>query len=193
MGFPIREEPLDDDLLRRCQKGDRAALAELIRRFQDRLFRIACRVLRDAARAEDALADAFAAIWLKCGKWRGESAAGTWIYAVAYRVVLDHARTRRRWWRRLGGSADESQAEAQDTTAKVDDRDRVQHLAKRLDAALATLSPEDRALVHLHYFEERSLAEIAEIVGSTRDALKMRLSRARARLRDVLGDGDELF
>jgi RNA polymerase sigma-70 factor (ECF subfamily) len=75
----------------------------------------------------------------------------------------------------------------------VDDRDRVSLLARRLDAALATLSTEDRALVHLHYFEERTLADIAAIVGSTRDALKMRLSRARAKLRDVLGDGNELF
>jgi RNA polymerase sigma-70 factor (ECF subfamily) len=182
---------LEDDLLRRCQQGDRAALGELVRRFQDRLFRVAFRVLRDAARAEDAVADALAAVWVKCGSWRGDSAAGTWVYSVAYRVILDHARTRRRWWRLFRSETEEPQAP--DATAKVDERDRVRHLAERLDAALATLSPEDRALVHLHYFEEQSLAEIAAITGATRDALKMRLSRARAKLRDVLGDGDEYF
>jgi RNA polymerase sigma-70 factor (ECF subfamily) len=191
MGSPGREEPLDDDLLRRCQQGDRAALAELVRRYQDRLFRVAYRVLRDAARAEDAVADALAAVWVKCGSWRGESSAGTWVYSVAYRVIIDHARTRRRWWRFFRHEAEEPQAP--DPTAKVDERDRVRHLAQRLDAALATLSHEDRALVHLHYYEGQSLADIAAITGATRDALKMRLSRARAKLRDVLGDGDEFF
>ena len=88
---------VDDDLLRRCRRGDGTALTALIARHQDRLYRLACRVLRDPARAEDAVADAFATVWARCGSWRGDAAAATWIYRVAYRVVLDHARARRRY------------------------------------------------------------------------------------------------
>jgi RNA polymerase sigma-70 factor (ECF subfamily) len=191
MGSPAGEVPLDDDLLRRCQQGDRPALGELICRFRDRLFRLAFRVLRDAARAEDAVADAFAAVWFRCGNWRGEAAAA-WIHRVAYRVVLDHARTRRRWWRFFRREPEEPPA-SPEPGGDPGEREQRQRRARRLDAAIAALSPEDRALVHLHYFENQSLAEIAVVLGTSRDALKMRLSRARARLRELLGDGDELL
>lgn len=192
MRSPDGEAVLADDLLRRCQQGDRPALGELIRRFQDRLFRLAFRVLRDAARAEEAVADAFAAVWFRCGNWRGEASAATWIHRVAYRVILDHARARRRWWR-FFRRASEEPAVCPDPGGDLGEREQQQHRTRRLDAALATLDPEDRALVHLHYFENQSLAEIAAVLATTRDALKMRLSRARARLREVLGDGDELL
>jgi RNA polymerase sigma-70 factor (ECF subfamily) len=182
---------VDDDLLGRCQRGDATALTELIRRHQDRVFRVACRVLRDPARAEDAAADAFAAVWARCGSWRGDAAAGTWIHRVAYRVVLDHARARKRWWRVFGRAAT-TQTVAPDPGAELADRDHRAHAARRLDEAIGTLTPDDRALVHLHYFEGQSLAEIGLVLGVSRDALKMRLTRARARLREALGDGDEL-
>ena len=178
---------MDDDLLGRCQRGDATALSELIARHQDRLFRAACRVLRDPARAEDAVADAFAAVWDRSRTWRGEAAA-TWIYQVAYRVVLDHARARRRWWQVFDRPAPDLVADFSDELA---DRDERAHAARRLDAALAGLTPGDLALVHLHYYEGQSMAEIGAVLKVSRDALKMRLSRARERLRKVLGELDE--
>lgn len=192
---------MDDDLLRRCQRGDEAALSELIRRHQDRLFRVAFQVLRDPGRAEDAVADAFSTVWSRCGNWRGEG-AGTWIYRVAYRIVLDHTRSRRRWWRLFREKVSDSVdgADGADGVGGMGEplhdlaeRDARIHSAQRLERAMETLTPEDRILLHLHYFEEQSLAEIAVVLQASRDALKMRLSRARARLREVLGDGDELF
>lgn len=191
--YPEARRRLDADLLRRCQRGDAAALGELIRRHQDRLFRVAFRVLRDPGRAEDAVADAFSTIWFRCGKWRG-AAAGTWIHRVAYRIVLDHARSRRRWWRLFGpAEPQEPAANTQEPGNELADRDHQASRAGRLERAIETLAPEDRVLVHLHYFEGQSLAEIAAVLSASRDALKMRLSRARARLREALGEGDELF
>ena len=64
-------------------------------------------------------------------------------------------------------------------------------LQKKLNVAMNDLPAEDRALVHLHYFEGQSLAEIALVMNVSRDALKMRLSRARTKLRTLLGDDDE--
>ena len=183
---------MDDDLLRRCQRGDATALGELIRRHQDRLFRVAFRVLRDPARAEDAVADAFAAIWSRCGKWRGERGGDLDLP----RRVPGRSRSRPEPAGGGGGSSPGRRTASRSRDAEpceLADRDQQAHRARRLDEAIATLAPEDRVLVHLHYFEGQSLAEIAVVLGRTRDALKMRLSRARARLREALGDGDELF
>ena len=181
-----------EDLLRRCQRGDATALSALIRSQQDRLFRVAFRVLRDPGRAEDAVADAFTAIWSRCGSWRGESAE-TWIQRVAYRVILDHTRSRRRWWRLFTPTAEEPLAATKEPGHALAEQDQQAHQARRLEQAIDALAPEDRILVHLHYFEGQSLAEIAAALQVSRDALKMRLSRARARLREALGDSDELF
>ena len=65
--------------------------------------------------------------------------------------------------------------------------------ARRVQEAFGRLSETDRALAHLYYFEQRGLAEIAVILGTTRDALKMRLARARQRLRDLLRDCNGLL
>ena len=167
---------MDDDLLRRCQKGDHAALGELICRFEARLFRLAYRVLRNAAQAEDAVADAFVAIWARASKWHGDAAAGTWIHRVAYRVILDHDRARKRWWRNVYRSANKRPCEPTLPVSEADSRERQQHL----ESALTTLAPEDRALVHLHYFENQSLAEIALVLGIS-DALKIRLTSTTSR------------
>lgn len=108
-------------------------------------------------------------------------------------MFLDHDRTRQRWWRIFVRSLDARLPESAEPSAEADRRDHQQYLAQRLQSALSKLSPEDRALVHLHYYEDQSLAEIALVLGLSRDALKMRLSRARAKLRTVLRDRDECF
>jgi RNA polymerase sigma-70 factor (ECF subfamily) len=185
-------EPTDDELLRRCQRGDDAALTELVRRFEARLFRLAFRVLQDAARAEDATVDALATVWSRCRTWSGDAGASTWIQQVGLRVVLDHHRWRKRWWRFWEhGEIEEKQTENDNPAQLLAEQESQQSLADRIAAALATLSAEDRALVHLHYFEGQSLAAIAVVLAVSRDALKMRLSRARKQLRLILGDADE--
>lgn len=189
---PAHPDESDEELLRRCQRGDDAALTELVRRFEGRLFRLAFRVLQDPARAEDAAADALATVWARCGTWRENARAATWIQQVALRVVLDHHRRRKRWWRFWERSESFSETDsANDPARTVTNQETHERNTKRLAAALAVLSAEDRALVHLHYFEDQTLAEIAEVLGVSRDALKMRLSRARRELRTILGEPDE--
>lgn len=188
-----RLEVDDDELLRQCQRRDNSAMELLVQRFQDRIFRLACRVLADAARAEDATADALAVVWDRCRSWRGEARAATWIHQVAWRVVLDHQRARRRWWRfwELNQAAETCAYSLPDPPASADAREQRELTQQRVSLALGQLSADERALVHWHYFEDLSLAEIAEIMGATRDALKMRLSRTREKLRRLLGEQDE--
>src|SRR5262245_13474326 len=178
----------DDNLLRRCQQGDDSALAELVRRFQDRVFRLAYRVTGDAAAAEEAAADVFVKVWRRAGQWRGESSAGTWIYRIAVRTVLDHERGRHRWWRRWATALPGFVADPRPDPARLAaDREHQRNGVLWLQEALGELPEADRVLVHLHYFEDRKLADLEPILGASRDALKMRLARARQKLRDLLG------
>lgn len=193
--FPVGGLALDDadELLRRCQRGDKTALAGIVRLYEERIFRLAHRVVGDAALAEEATVEALAKIWIKAGQWRGEASAGTWIYQVALRTVLDFRRSWRRRWRLwLSMPADHADLGPGPEQKAIDAESR-SLAARRIQEALGQLSPKDRALTHLYYFEQRSLAEIAVILDTTRDALKMRLARARRELRDLLQDCDELF
>jgi RNA polymerase sigma-70 factor (ECF subfamily) len=179
----------DDDrrLLRLCQQGDEAALSELVRRYQERVFRLAWRMLGDASLADEAAALTFVKLWTKCGSWRGESAVSTWLYRLAVRATLDVRRGQRRWWRRFVSEPPQSAADPlADAAVEVADRDEQAAAVRRIGQALSELSEADRALVHLYYFEQRGLAEIAGILGASADALKMRLARARKRLRLIL-------
>lgn len=185
--------PLEDadDLLRRCQLGEEEALDALIRLFQTRLFRLAFRVLGQATLAEEATVDTFTKIWTNSRQWRREASASTWIYQIAYRTVLDTRKRARRWWQRGGSAPDQTlSASHSDPAQQALEADHQKHNQRRLQQALAQLSSEERALVHLYYFEDRPLAEIEPILGVGRPALKMRLARIRQRLRELLQDFD---
>jgi len=178
----------DNELLRRCQRGDEAALDALVGRYQDRVFRLAWRVLGNAALAEDATAETLVKIWRRCGQYQARSGAGTWIYQIAVRTILDTRRSQqRRWLRglRLGPAAiHDHQPGPQEEMSR---REEWQQREERVRVALQALPESDCVLVHLHYFEDRTLAEIEAILDVPKANLKMRLARARARLRPLLG------
>jgi len=180
----------NDELLRRCQRGDDSAMRDLVQSYQGRIFRLAYRVFGDSARAEEVTADALATVWERCRSWRGESQAGTWIHRVAWRVILDHQRSLRRWWRfwELDGIAESPASQQLDPSTAVAEQDERAAVTRFVSEGIGKLPVEDRALIHMHYYEQQSLAEIAVVLGVSRDALKMRLSRARQKLRVFLGD-----
>ena len=168
-------------------------MQDLVQCYQARIFRLAYRVFGDSARAEEVTADALATVWERCRSWRGESQAGTWIYQVAWRVVLDHQRSLRRWWRfwELDGIAESPVSKQLDPSTAFAEQDEREAIARQVLEAIGKLPVEDRVLIHMHYYEQQSLAEIALVLGVSRDALKMRLSRARQKLRAFLGDKHE--
>lgn len=176
-----------DQLLRRCQEGDESALSELVRSYQDRIFRLAFRVLSDPALAEEATAQALFKVWNNARQWQGRSSAGTWIYRLAVRTVLDVQRGQRRWWRRWAARWSGDVRDRRPGPAEQQDQaDR----ENQVQEALQQLPEADRALVHLHYFEHKSLVELEPIMNVSRDALKMRLARARQKLRAFLESPD---
>ena len=181
----------DGQLLRRCRSGDESALAELIQRYEQRIYRVAYRVSGDRALAEEATVDCFYKIWCKARQWRGQTTPDAWIYRIAVRTTLDLARGQQRWWKRkrLASSSGEQDPAPQPTEILIAEEQR-RYVGRELDRAIDELKDEDRLLVQLYYFEQRSLAEIATILETTRDALKMRLARARKRMRLVLEEDE---
>jgi len=189
-GSPVDDG--DDELLRRGQQGEETALDGLVRRYQQPIFHLACRVLGDATLAEEATAQTLVKIWRRCGQWRGQSTAGTWIYRIAVRTVLDVQRSQTRWWRRWARPVPVETLDGRPLPdEEASGREQSRQREQRVQTALQQLPETDRALVHLYYFEEQTLGEIELILGVPKANLKMRLARARQKLRSLLGETDD--
>ncbi len=180
-----------DEILRRCRSGDEDDCARMVRAFQGRIYRLALRMTGSAERAESISVTVLYKIWRTAGQWKGQSAAFTWIDRIAVRTILDQIRSDRRWWRRWTSfrpmQVTDKRSTAEQELSNSEDR---KLLVERIDRALAELDPDDRALIHFFYFEERSREDLGTIFNISRDAVKMRLSRVRQKLKRILESYD---
>jgi RNA polymerase sigma-70 factor (ECF subfamily) len=155
------------------------------------MFRLAYRMLGDAGAAEEATVDALSRVWRRAGQWKGNASATTWIYRVTISAVLDFQRSRTRWWRRWSAAGPRTPPDRRPGPAdEALHAEQSKRRIERVQRALNVLSPSDRALVHLYYWEQQSLAELEAVLGVPKANLKMRLARARQKLRELLEDGN---
>lgn len=169
-------ERLEDELLvLRAQGGERAAFAELVARYQERLWRHAARV-GGAEGAWDVLQET----WLVLARGlRGLSDPARfrrWVYTVVTRLALRGRRAGAREHATASETLDAHAAPDDEAEARADESARVRR-------ALDELAPEQRALLSLRYLEGFELAELAEVLGVPEGTVKSRLHSARAGLR----------
>ncbi len=172
--------PARDDeeraLVARARRGDAEAFRTLVEAHHARAIALARRVVRDAAEAEEVAQDAFLKAWSALPNFREESRFGTWLHRIVVRRALDRLdslRARRRHEQAAPAWPEEAAAEPR--AAGPGDA-RVREL---VDA----LPPAQRAAILLFYFEDRSVEEVARVLGSNENTVKTHLHRARAALR----------
>jgi RNA polymerase sigma-70 factor, ECF subfamily len=172
------EDPL---LIARIASGDRLAMQVLFSRHRVRVFRFLLRYIRDEAAAEDVLADVFLDVWRQAGRFEGRSSVSTWILSMARFKAL--SRVRQRSYAPLdedyaAGIADE----ADDPEIDLAKRDK----GAALRTCLAKLSVDHREIIDLVYYHEKSVEEVAQIVGIPAATVKTRLFYARQKLSEIL-------
>lgn len=172
-------EPNDGELIQRVGAGDRAAFEQLYRRYTRPVFGLALRRLGDRGRAEDALQDAFAAIWRSAKSFDpARGAGGAWLYAVARNAIVDGLRRR---------PEPAFQAPEEPSPERgPDERAEASWLAWRVHRALETLPEHERAVIELAYWRGLSQSEIAAELGVPLGTVKTRTRSGLARLADAL-------
>ena len=170
-------------LLERCRAGDTRAFESLVEEHQDRVYALALRIVRSPFDAEEVAQDAFVRAWVAIREFRGESAFGTWIHRITVRRALDRAETLRARGAREEpiDSEREGTPEAHTSTPPKHESPDVRRLSRLLDA----LPPLQRAALSLHYFEDRSVSEIAALLELSEGTVKTHMSRGRAALRQA--------
>ncbi len=175
------------------------SLDVLYRDYAPRVYRLSRRILGNAADAEDVLQDVFLQVRQKLSTYRGESALGTWLYRLAVNTALAYRRRRavRDRHRIQGEAADgllEKGALHQVTPRLPSDpaQETLDHEQQHLvDEAVARLPHDQNDAVVLAELEERSLQEVAALLGLSVAAVKGRLHRARAQLRKKFAQVEE--
>ena len=166
-------------LIARAQSGDTAAFRELVERHQSRVYALALRILRSASDAEEVAQDAFVRVWTALPGFRGESTFSTWLHRIVARRSFDRAQVLKN--RRARERTDESPPEPAVAAADSDPLE-----AARLERLVAKLSPAQRAVVTMFYYEGRSVDQVAVLLGMPENTVKTHLLRARAALRVAL-------
>lgn len=173
--------PLSDEaLLARIGAGDQTALKALYARHSVKVFRFAARLLRDDARAEDIVSDVFIDVWKTAARFEGRSAVGTWLLTIARNKAISAMRRNRD--QELDEEAAGQIADDSDTPeTRMQKRGKSALLRQCIDR----LSPEHREVIDLVYYHEKSVEEVAAIVGIPEGTVKTRMFHARKRLSEL--------
>jgi len=176
----------DAELLARIRGGATDEFAELVRRHQSRVFAILHRYERDLHRVEDLAQETFLKAWRALDQFDGRAPFEHWLSRIAVRTAIDHVRREQRRRNEIGLSdlGEDALNWLQDGNPAKEPNAR--DSAEILHMALRGLSPSDRAVIVMQELEGRSVREMAEILGISGVAVRVRALRARLRLKNVL-------
>lgn len=182
MGEPLVFDPLAK-LVAKAGAGDRSAARALVEAVSPRIWRIAWRLLRDAAEAEDITQEALIRLWAIAPKWKpGRAKIETWLYRVTTHLCFDRLRKAGRFVEEAAG------ADAVDPSTPPDGGLRATDVCARVDLALSLLPHRQSAAIILTHYDGLSAKAAGEVLDISVEALESLLARARKALRQALAD-----
>lgn len=164
--------------------GNQQAVKSLYGLTHIRLFRFLVRQLRNEAIAEEVMNEVYLAVWQNAARYEARSSPMTWMLSIAHNKAISTLRKRRE----LSGIDD-------DTTGQIaDEDDNPEEVAQKRDkgqalrACIDRLGADHKSVLDLVYYQERSVAEVAEILAIPEATVKTRMFYARKKLSELLKD-----
>lgn len=174
----------DQELMKLLQDGDLTPAGEIFDRYSARIYNFAYRFLKNSEAAEDATQEVFMKMIRYAKQFHGDAKLSTWLFSIA----ANHCRD---WLRKADNRIKESEetlltiaAPSEESPERIIERKEDE---KRVQKALALLTPEQREAILLSRYQGLSYAEIAQIAGCSEGAVKTRVFRAMETLKKVLG------
>ncbi|MFM9889007.1 MAG: sigma-70 family RNA polymerase sigma factor [Burkholderiales bacterium] len=178
---PSDDEDIDRALMAAVARQDARAYATLVRRHLAWALRFVGRMVGARPDAEDVVQTGFLRVWQGAARWEPDARFRTWFYRVLYNLCMDHFRAH-------GVPTDALDDTLLDDRPSNEDQLFARQRSERVRQALAALPVRQRAALVLRYYEERSQAEAAGLLGVSEGALESLLSRGRAALKKNIGD-----
>jgi RNA polymerase sigma-70 factor, ECF subfamily len=180
--MPMPAHAEERALLKAIAAGDAKALERLYARAETRVFRFLLRVVKNQAIAEELLNEVFLSVWQNAQRYEGRSEPMTWMLSIAHNKAISVLRKRTE----VLGIAEEA---GRDLAAEDDTPDvaaQKQDKSAKIKACIAELSADHRTILDLVYYQDQSVAEVAEVLGIPEATVKTRMFYARKKLSELL-------
>lgn len=175
----------DEELINKVLMGNVSAYAELVKRYQRFVFTLAIRFAKRREDAEEIAQDCFVKAYRALGSYKQTAKFSTWLYTITYTTSMSFLRKKR-----IAGCSIDAEENALQLENRISDfgADLVEKKSGHayLNLAIAMLSAEDAAIITLFYKGEQSLEEIGCVLGMTNNSVKVKLHRARLKLKEKL-------
>ncbi|MCF6279069.1 MAG: RNA polymerase sigma factor [Flavobacteriaceae bacterium] len=170
----------DDYYIEKTLKGDTNSFGILVERYQNLVFSLAIKMLKNREESEEVSQDTFIKAYKSLKSFNGESKFSTWIYRIAYNTSLDRMKKNSRFNNSIEiDNIPSKDIQLTDTIFEGIERKERSEIVQR---CMNQLPEDERVILHLFYFEELSLKEIGTIVSITEGNVKVKLFRARKKL-----------
>lgn len=175
----------DNEIISRVLQGEQNAYAELVNRYQGYVFTLTLRMIKSREDAEEVAQDVFIKAYRSLADFRGESKFSTWLYTITNTTCITFLRKKKLNIHSLDNEKVFEVAENHDSGFNanlVEQKSKV----NMVNQAIALLSQDDAEVITLFYKAEQNLDEISKILGLESNTVKVRLHRARTRLKEKM-------
>jgi len=175
----------DNEIISKVLSGDTQAYAALVTRYQNYVFTLTLRMVKSREDAEEVAQDIFVKAYRALADFRGDSKFSTWLYTIVNTTCITFLRKKKLEVHSLDNENVFAAADSQDSGFRanlVEQKSKV----NMVNQAIALLSPDDAQVITLFYKSEQSLEEIAQVLGLEANTAKVRLHRARTRLKEKM-------
>jgi RNA polymerase sigma-70 factor (ECF subfamily) len=175
----------DNEIISLVLRGDHAAFAGLVNRYQNYVFTLALRMVKSREDAEELAQDAFIKAYKYLADFKGNSKFSTWLYTIVNNTCISFLRKKKLDIHSLDNEKVFELADNQDSGMKTNVIEQKSKIMM-VNQAIGLLSPDDAEIITLFYKAEQSLEETASVLGIETNAAKVRLYRARTRLKEKI-------
>ncbi len=175
----------DNEIISQVLRGDHQAYAGLVNRYQNYVFTLCLRMVKTREDAEEVAQDVFIKAYKYLADFKGASKFTTWLYTIVNNTAISFLRKKKLDVHSLDNDTVFELADSQDSGMRANMVEQKSKLSM-VHEAIRLLTPDDAQIITLFYKAEQSLDETARILGIEVNAAKVRLHRARTRLKEKM-------
>ncbi len=181
----MQQKPTDTELIQQTLAGNQFAYAELVKRHQRFVFTLALRFAKKREEAEEIAQDCFVKAYRSLSNFHGQSKFSTWLYSIVYTTSMTFLRKRNLDTTSINDEETYIQIEGKPSAFDINN---IESKSRNyyVNLAIEQLMPDDAAIITLFYKGEQSLDEVAAAMGMEANTVKVKLFRARQRLKEKL-------
>ena len=174
----------DEKIIGQVLNGNRNAYALLVDKYKDRVFSLALGIVHNRELAEEIAQDAFVKAFSSLKKFRKEAGFSTWIYRITYNTAISEIRKKKHSSKLVDEQFENLVTIKENDATEAFEEKETKH--KLIEKAIKSLTPDERLMITLYYYEENTVQQISKATGFTASNVKVKLFRLRNKLKEIV-------